>query len=93
MLRLCLSVNFGDVIQKQAVDTLDKISSIIPTEVAVIKDGVVEFITVDGVVVGDVIEMRAGNVAALDGELISGEGEALTESTLSSGGGACIKRA
>ncbi|HRF57955.1 MAG TPA: heavy metal translocating P-type ATPase metal-binding domain-containing protein, partial [Campylobacterales bacterium] len=68
--------------KKQAVDTLDKISSIIPTEVAVLKDGVVEFTTVDSVVVGDVIEMRAGDVAALDGELISGEAS-FDESTLS----------
>ncbi len=77
--------------KKQAVDTLDKISSIIPTEVAVIKDGVIEFVTVDSVVVGDVIEMRAGDVAALDGELISGEAS-FDESTLSGEAEPVLKR-
>jgi len=68
--------------KKQAVDTLDKISSIIPTEVAVVRGEMAEFVSIESVALGDVVEMRAGDVAAVDGEVISGEAN-FDESTLS----------
>jgi P-type Cu+ transporter len=68
--------------KKQAVDTLDTLSSIIPTEVAVVKGETTEFKQIEGIGVGEVVEMRAGDVAALDGEVISGEAN-FDESTLS----------
>ncbi|MCI4399457.1 MAG: cadmium-translocating P-type ATPase [Campylobacteraceae bacterium] len=68
--------------KKQAVDTLDKLTSVIPTEVAVVKNENVEFIPCESVAVGDIIEMKAGDVAALDGVVISGEAN-FDESTLS----------
>ncbi len=68
--------------KKQAVDTLDKISSIIPTEVAVVRGETAEFVSIESVALGDVVEMRAGDVAAVDGEVMSGEAN-FDESTLS----------
>lgn len=68
--------------KKQAVDTLDTLSSIIPTEVAVVNGETTEFKQIEGISVGEVVEMRAGDVAALDGEVISGEAN-FDESTLS----------
>jgi Cu+-exporting ATPase len=68
--------------KKQAIDTLDKISSIIPTEVAVVRGETAEFMPIESVAINDVVEMRAGDVAAVDGEAISGEAN-FDESTLS----------
>lgn len=68
--------------KKQAIDTLDTLSSIIPTEVAVVNGETTEFKQIEGIGVGEVVEMRAGDVAALDGEVISGEAN-FDESTLS----------
>jgi len=68
--------------KKQAVDTLDKLSSIIPTEVAVVRNETAEFVSIESVAIGDIVEMRAGDVAALDGEVINGEAN-FDESTLS----------
>lgn len=68
--------------KKQAIDTLDKISSIIPTEVSVVKGDKTEFVTVENVVVGDIVETKAGDAAALDGKVVSGEAN-FDESTLS----------
>ncbi len=68
--------------KKQAIDTLDTLSSIIPTEVAVVSGDKSEYIPIDSVSVGMIVEMRAGDVAALDGTVISGEAN-FDESTLS----------
>ncbi len=68
--------------KKQAIDTLDKLSSIIPTEVTVVTSEKTEYIPIDSVSVGMIVEMRAGDVAALDGTVISGEAN-FDESTLS----------
>ncbi|PHR59463.1 MAG: heavy metal translocating P-type ATPase [Arcobacter sp.] len=60
--------------KKSAADTMDLISKHIPNEVNIIKEGVVERISVHEVSVGDTIEIKPGEKAALDGEVLEGEG-------------------
>ena len=60
--------------KKSAADTMDVISKHIPNEVNVIKDTTLERISVHEVKVGDLIEIKPGEKAAFDGEIIEGEG-------------------
>lgn len=60
--------------KKSAADTMDVISKHIPNEVNVIKGTQSERISVHEVKVGDLIEIKPGEKAALDGEVIEGEG-------------------
>lgn len=58
--------------KKGAVDTMDKIKSQIPLEATIIKDGGKEVVSLDKIQVGDIIEVKNGEKASVDGELISG---------------------
>jgi len=58
--------------KKNAVDTLDTIKSQIPTDAVVIKDDNKVNISVDEIAEGDIIELKAGEKASVDGEVISG---------------------
>jgi Cu+-exporting ATPase len=58
--------------KKNAVDTLDTIKSQIPIDAIVIRDGKKCEILIDEIVVDDIIELRAGDKASVDGEIISG---------------------
>lgn len=58
--------------KKSAVDTLDTIKSQIPTDAVVIRDGQKVDISVDDIVEGDIVELRTGEKASVDGEVISG---------------------
>jgi Cu+-exporting ATPase len=58
--------------KKNAIDTLDTIKSQLPTDVIVIRDGVKSQILIDEIVLDDIIELRAGENASVDGEVISG---------------------
>ncbi len=58
--------------KKSAVDTLDTIKSQIPTDAVLIRDGVKIDISVDDIVEGDIVELRTGEKASVDGEVISG---------------------
>ena len=60
--------------KKSAADTMDVIAKHVPDEVNVVRDSVLERISVHEVKVGDVIEIKPGEKAALDGEVIQGEG-------------------
>ena len=60
--------------KKSAADTLDVIGRHVPNEVNVFREENLERISVHEVRVGDVIEIRPGEKAALDGEVIQGEG-------------------
>ncbi len=68
--------------KKSAADTLDAIGKHIPNEVNILEDGVLKTMSVHSVKVGDIIEIKPGEKAALDGEVISGEGY-FDESSLS----------
>jgi Cu+-exporting ATPase len=58
--------------KKNAVDTLDTIKSQLPTDAIVIRDGQKCEILIDEIVLGDIVELRAGDKASVDGEVITG---------------------
>ncbi len=59
--------------KKQAVDTIDTLMGTIPTEVTVIKsDGTKAVVSVDSVAAGDLIELKPGEKAVIDGIVKSG---------------------
>jgi P-type Cu+ transporter len=68
--------------KKSAADTLDTIGKHIPNEVNIIEEGELKRLSVHSVKVGDIIEIKPGEKAAIDGEVISGEGY-FDESSLS----------
>ncbi len=59
--------------KKSAVDTMDKIKSSIPLEATIIVDGGKKIVPLDKIEVGDIIEVKNGEKASVDGELLSGE--------------------
>ncbi len=59
--------------KKGAVDTMDKIKSTIPLEATLIVDGGKKVVPLDKIEVGNIIEVKNGEKASVDGELISGE--------------------
>jgi len=68
--------------KKDAVDTMDKIRSSIPLEATRIVDGVKEVIAIDKIEVGDILEVKNGEKASVDGIVTSGE-SAFDESSIS----------
>ena len=60
--------------KKQAVDTLDSIIGSTPTEVTVVTDGNKNLVSVENIIVGDIIELKPGEKVVIDGKIISGEG-------------------
>ncbi len=60
--------------KKKAVDTLDSLTSTMPTEVMVIRDGEKALVEVEQIKIGDIIEVKPGERVAIDGVISSGEG-------------------
>ncbi len=60
--------------RKNAADTLDVMSKHIPSEVSIVEGESVRDVNVNEVRVGDIIRIRSGERAAIDGEVITGEG-------------------
>ena len=60
--------------KKSAVDTMDKIRSQIPLEATIIEDGVKKVVSIDNIKVGDILEVKTGEKATVDGKLISSDG-------------------
>jgi len=56
--------------KKSAVDAMDRIKSQVPLEATVVKDGVKKVVALDSIVVGDVIEVKHGEKASVDGKSI-----------------------
>lgn len=67
--------------KKEAVDTLDRLSSMLPTETIVIRDGEKCGVELEEVAVGETIELCAGDFIALDG-VLSSENATVDESNL-----------
>jgi len=59
--------------KKSAVDTLDGLMGSTPTEVTVLKDKSKALVSVENVVIGDIIELKPGEKVVVDGNIISGE--------------------
>jgi Cu+-exporting ATPase len=60
--------------KKHAVDTLDTIMGSTPTEVTVVKNREKSLLSVENVMVGDMIELKPGEKVVIDGIVTSGEG-------------------
>ncbi len=59
--------------KKSAVDTLDTIKSQIPTDATVIRDNQKCEIAIDEIALDDIVELKVGEKASVDGILISGQ--------------------
>jgi len=68
--------------KKSAADTLDVLSKHVPSEVTLLKDGEQVNVSVNDVVVDDILLLKSGEKAGIDGEIIEGEGS-FDESSLS----------
>ncbi|MDR2342438.1 MAG: cadmium-translocating P-type ATPase [Campylobacteraceae bacterium] len=64
---------FEVLMRKKAVDTLDSISGTLPNEVMVIKNGKKEFVNIDSVDIGDLIELKPSEKVVIDGICENGE--------------------
>ncbi len=60
--------------RKHAADTLDVMGKYIPNEVSILDGDAIRSVRVSDVNVGDTIIIRTGERAAIDGEVVSGEG-------------------
>ncbi len=56
--------------KKNAVDTMDKIRSQVPHEATIVKDGIKTVVPLDKIEVGDILEVKTGEKATVDGVLI-----------------------
>jgi len=68
--------------KKSAVDTLDTIKSQIPLEAIVIKDGKKVEVAVEDICLGDIVELKTGDKASVDGVIVTGE-SSFDESSIS----------
>ncbi|WP_428023469.1 heavy metal translocating P-type ATPase [Arcobacter sp.] len=68
--------------KKSAIDTLDTIKSQIPLETTIIKDGKRVEVAVEDIKIGDIVELKTGDKACVDGIIISGE-SSFDESSIS----------
>ncbi len=59
--------------KKKAVDTMDALTSSLPTEVMVVNNGQKVLKAVEEVLVGDILEIKAGEKIVIDGKLLNKE--------------------
>ncbi|MEJ2468065.1 MAG: heavy metal translocating P-type ATPase [Campylobacterales bacterium] len=78
--------------KKSAADTLDVLSKHVPGEVTVLREGEQVNINVNEVVVDDIVLLKAGERAGIDGEIVEGEGS-FDESSLTGESEPIYKRA
>lgn len=60
--------------KRHAVDTLDSLMGSTPTEVTVLKEGIKSLVSIENIVLGDVIELKPGEKVVIDGEVNWGQG-------------------
>lgn len=60
--------------KKHAVDTLDNIMGSTPTEVTTLSDGVKSLVSVENIMIGDIIELKPGEKVVIDGKVVHGSG-------------------
>ena len=77
--------------KKHAVDTLDTIMGNTPTEVTVIQGDEKSLVSVENVVLGDIIELKPGEKVVIDGVVTFGEGS-FDESSLTGENEAVLKK-
>jgi len=59
--------------KKSAVDTLDSIMGSTPTEVTVVKEGTKSLVSIENIIMGDIIELKPGEKVVIDGHVMWGE--------------------
>ncbi|NOR55004.1 MAG: cadmium-translocating P-type ATPase [Sulfurovum sp.] len=59
--------------KKHAVDTLDSMMGSTPTEVTLLEDKIKTLVSVENIVVGDIIELKPGEKLVIDGNILWGE--------------------
>jgi len=59
--------------KKSAVDTMDKIRSQVPLEATIVKNGVKTVVPLDRIEVGDILEVKTGEKATVDGMLMGSD--------------------
>ena len=59
--------------KKSAIDTMDKIKSQVPLEATIIEENGKKVVPLDEIAIGDIIEVKMGEKATVDGELIFDE--------------------
>ena len=77
--------------KKSAADTLDVLSKHVPGEVTVLREGEQVNVNVNEVVEGDILLLKAGEKAGIDGEILEGEGS-FDESSLTGESDPVFKR-
>lgn len=65
-----------------AAGAVSKLAAMLPDSASVLRDGEFREIPISEIVVGDIVEIKAGETAAVDGEVIEGSG-AMNESAIS----------
>lgn len=60
--------------KKHAVDTLDSLMGSTPTEVTTLKEGIKSLVSVENIIIGDVIELKPGEKVVIDGSVTWGQG-------------------
>ena len=71
--------SFQEIRSKRA---LDRLASLVAPEAVVVREGVDRQVSVDRVVVGDLVRLRAGDQVVADGTVVSADGLALDEANL-----------
>ena len=59
--------------KKSAVDTLDSIAGSTPTEVTILKENIKSLVSIENIIVGDIIEVKPGEKVVIDGKLTVGQ--------------------
>ena len=60
--------------KKHAVDTLDGLMGSTPTEVSVVEDGNTSLLSLENIIIGDIIELKSGEKVVIDGIVSQGAG-------------------
>ena len=68
--------------EKKASEAIEELNKMFATETYVIRDGMKVLVDVKDIVVGDIIELEAGDYVSADGRVITSNNLALNESTL-----------
>src|ERR1700742_1462539 len=79
---LVANVAIGTFQEVRAKRTLDKLAALVVAKATVVRDGEPRQVSVDEVVVGDLVRIASGDQIPADGDLVRADGLALDESEL-----------
>jgi cation-transporting P-type ATPase E len=79
---LVSNVGIGSFQEIRSKRALDRLAALVAPDALVVRDGVERRVTIDRVVVGDVVRLSAGDQVVADGTVITADGLALDEANL-----------